>query len=263
VSLHERITRRNLPHWYVPGAMHFVTYRLAGTIPLEVLARLRDQREQAIRTRLPEGVSLADHRAVAHKRFFGAYDAYLDGACRIDWLANPAVAALIRGNLHHHNGHKYRLLAYSVMPNHVHALFQPLGPAAPPVATGGPPVASSAAGGPPAATIRGGPPVAAALPAEGLSDEVPDGLSPLASIMHSLKSYTAHKANELLGRSGQFWQQESYDHWVRDEDELERIVDYIAWNPVKAKLVSQPHEWYFSSAHDRFLADGSLAAYLE
>jgi putative DNA methylase len=75
--------------------------------------------------------------------------------------------------------------------------------------------------------------------------------------MHSLKSYTAHKANDLLGRSGPFWQHESYDHWVRDEKELEGVVKYIAWNPVEAGLVKQPHEWYFSSAHDRFLQDGS------
>src|SRR5207247_9218850 len=68
-------------------------------------------------------------------------------------------------------------------------------------------------------------------------DELPDARSPLASIMHSLKSYTASKINAILKRSGQFWQHESYDHWVRDDDELARIVEYIAWNPVKAKLV--------------------------
>jgi hypothetical protein len=80
----ERITRRNLPHWYVPGAMHFVTYRLAGTLPPEVLTRLREQRQQALRARPTEGISVADHRATAHKRFFAAYDAYLDHTCRID-----------------------------------------------------------------------------------------------------------------------------------------------------------------------------------
>ena len=93
-------------------------------------------------------------------------------------------------------------------------------------------------------------------------DEQADTMSPLAAIMHSLKSYTAHKANELLGRSGQFWQHESYDHWVRDQEELQRIVDYIAWNPVKANRVKEPHEWFFSSAHDRFLQDSSCLGFL-
>lgn len=39
----EVMSRRNLPHWYVPGAAHFVTYRLAGTIPVEMLRRTRSQ----------------------------------------------------------------------------------------------------------------------------------------------------------------------------------------------------------------------------
>jgi len=56
-------------------------------------------------------------------------------------------------------------------------------------------------------------------------------------VVHSVNSFTAHGCNRLLGRQGTFWQHESYDHWVRDDGELERIVDYIAWNPVKAGLV--------------------------
>lgn len=69
------------------------------------------------------------------------------------------------------------------------------------------------------------------------SDESPDNLSPLSKIMHSLKSYTANEANRFLGRTGPFWQRESYDHLVRDDRELVRIAEYIAHNPVKAKLV--------------------------
>jgi putative DNA methylase len=232
----EIITRRNLPHWYMPGAMHFVTYRLAETIPAEVLFRLREQKRRRLEQRLPEGQSIGPHRERIHKHFFAAYDRYLDITCRIDWLARPAVTALIRSNLHHHNRGKYHLLAYCVMPNHVHVLLQPLNQE-------------------PAARTK-------ASSADREGDEQADMVSPLAAIMHSLKSYTAHKANELLGRSGQFWQHESYDHWVRDEEELQRIVDYIAWNPVKASRVKEPHEWFFSSAHDRFLQDGSRLGFL-
>ena len=80
--------------------------------------------------------------------------------------------------------------------------------------------------------------------------------------MHSLKSYTAHEINKILGRTGTFWQSESYDHWIRDEDELERVVDYICANPVQAGLVRQPQDWHFSSCHDRFLMDGEISAWL-
>jgi putative DNA methylase len=93
-------------------------------------------------------------------------------------------------------------------------------------------------------------------------DERLDSSGPLSEIMHSLKSYTANKINRFLQRAGQLWQHESYDHWVRDEEELERIILYVAWNPVKANLVTKPYEWYFSSAHDRYLQDGQEEGFL-
>lgn len=59
---------------------------------------------------------------------------------------------------------------------------------------------------------------------------------PISKILKSLKGYTARKANFILGRSGSFWQHESYDHVVRDNDEFLRIVHYMLENPTKAGL---------------------------
>jgi len=68
--------------------------------------------------------------------------------------------------------------------------------------------------------------------------------------MKSIKNYSARKANLELGRTGQtFWQSESYDHWVRDGRELERIRLYIENNPVKAGLVKRPEQFRWSSAY--------------
>ena len=92
--------------------------------------------------------------------------------------------------------------------------------------------------------------------------EVADSRSPLTQIMHSLKSYTANQANRVLNRSGSFWQTESYDHWVRDLAELERIHAYIQANPVKAGLCERPEEWLFSSSHDRFEIDQSTCGFV-
>ena len=69
--------------------------------------------------------------------------------------------------------------------------------------------------------------------------------------MHSLKSFTANECNKILKQKGVFWQDESYDHWVRDDDELLRIIEYIELNPVKAGLAKSAAEFIFSSAHDR------------
>jgi len=71
----------------------------------------------------------------------------------------------------------------------------------------------------------------------------------LPVITRWLKGSTARKANLLLGRTGEtFWQDESFDHGVRDEAELERIVGYVEHNPVSAGLAASPADWPWSSA---------------
>jgi putative DNA methylase len=49
---------------------------------------------------------------------------------------------------------------------------------------------------------------------------------------------------------------------VRDEDEFERIVNYIRANPVSAGLVERHEDWYWSSCHDRYLLDGDTCGWL-
>jgi len=71
----------------------------------------------------------------------------------------------------------------------------------------------------------------------------------LSRITKSIKNFSARKANEILGLTGQpFWQDESYDHWVRGPEELEKIVRYIEENPVAAGLVERVQDWRWSSA---------------
>jgi len=242
----ETVTRRNLPHWYMPGAAQFVTYRLHGSLPRAALEELQSRKEAMLKRKPPPGLSPAQYHERVHKQLFALHDQWLDRS-QSDCLSDPRVAAVIRANLYHHNDAKYHLMAYCVMPNHVHVLFQPVD-----VATGGSAV-DSAKGD----TTTGEPPVATML-----IGEQGDEHSPLARIMHNLKSYTAHEANKLLKRTGTFWQAESYDHWVRDDDELERIVDYIRANPVKAGLVERPEHWFWCSCHDRFLIDGDTCGWL-
>lgn len=58
----------------------------------------------------------------------------------------------------------------------------------------------------------------------------------LEDILHSIKSFTANQINQALGQTGSLWQRESYDHIVRDLQQLEAYQQYIAANPFKAKL---------------------------
>lgn len=72
----------------------------------------------------------------------------------------------------------------------------------------------------------------------------------LARITQKLKGSTARIANRILGRTGEsFWQDESFDHWIRDPVEFERVKAYIERNPVKAGLALRPEDWKWSSAN--------------
>jgi REP element-mobilizing transposase RayT len=70
----------------------------------------------------------------------------------------------------------------------------------------------------------------------------------LSDILQAIKSISARQANQLLAREGAFWQRESYDHLVRDEDDFNHALEYIEQNPVKANLVKLSHEYALGSA---------------
>jgi REP element-mobilizing transposase RayT len=67
-------------------------------------------------------------------------------------------------------------------------------------------------------------------------------------ITHWLKGRSAKEANAILGRTGAFWQHESYDRFVRNEKEFCRTAKYIENNAVAAGFVSRAEDWRFSSA---------------
>lgn len=73
----------------------------------------------------------------------------------------------------------------------------------------------------------------------------------LPDVLHSLKSYTAHEANKILGRHGQFWQHESFDRYIRNERHFRSVLKYIENNPVKARLCAYAKDWLFGSARLR------------
>jgi REP element-mobilizing transposase RayT len=70
----------------------------------------------------------------------------------------------------------------------------------------------------------------------------------LPAILHSWKSYTAHEINGVLSKVGKIWEEESFDHLIRNEKAFGRFVDYVQNNPVAAGLCSNPEDWPFSSA---------------
>ncbi|HZS06033.1 MAG TPA: transposase [Blastocatellia bacterium] len=70
----------------------------------------------------------------------------------------------------------------------------------------------------------------------------------MGRIVQTWKSYTAHQCNKVLGRSGEFWQTEPFDRYVRDENHYSDGVRYIENNPVRAGLCASTQDWKWSSA---------------
>jgi len=125
--------------------------------------------------------------------------------------------------IRYRDGKVYDLDCLTIMSNHVHQVIEPL-----PAAAGQVGNLSKNVG-----------------QVNNLSHIGQDAILPysVSKIMHSLKRYTGRQANLILGREGQFWQNESYDHVVRDEKEFDRIIWYILNNPVKAGLVDSWEKW--------------------
>ncbi len=197
--------RRRLPHIQPEGATFFVTFRLAGSLPIEAIEKLREEKERSERllAQIADPAERAQQTDLASRRWFGKWDEFLDKACAPTHLANPQIADMLAESIHYRDGKAYSLEAFCIMPNHGHLVFKPL------ENTGG-------------------------------------NLHSLATIMHSLKRHTARQANLILGQEGTFWQHENYDHFVRDDDELGRIIRYVLHNPVKAGLTDDWSNWKWS-----------------
>jgi hypothetical protein len=77
----------------------------------------------------------------------------------------------------------------------------------------------------------------------------------VSRLTNGLKGVTAREANSILRSKGKhFWQDESFDHWVRSSREFDRIQAYIEFNPVSAGLANKPEAWPWSSV-TRITAD--------
>jgi len=186
--------RRRLPHIQIAGATYFITFRLANSLPIEALDKLAEEKQKI--NKLPESQKEAAHRA-----WFAKYDDYLDMALHGNlYLKNERIADMIAASIQFRDGKVYDLIAYCIMPNHVHLVCTPL-----------------------------------------LKEK--DAFFGLTEILHSLKRHTAREANKILQKHGAFWQDESYDHFIRDDAEFERIVKYVLYNPVKANLVTEQADW--------------------
>ncbi|MBA3634415.1 MAG: hypothetical protein H0W58_16660 [Acidobacteria bacterium] len=221
---YKQFYRRKLPHLHSPGATLFVTFRLAGSIPKSVVEQWRQEKLwlEKERGRLAKNDRINQNQKESfldfHRRWFAKFEDVLHKEeSEIVWLKDKNVADLVSESMKYRDGKVYKLICFCIMSNHVHVVFTPL------------------------LNEQSLTEVKYSNPLRYESSE-----PTLGAIMQSLKGYTAHEANKILNRAGQFWEVESYDHEVRNGEELDRIVKYVLNNPVKAGLVKNWRDWQWN-----------------
>ena len=196
---------RNLPHWRLSGASYFVTFRLADSIPSEVILRWKQdesqwlfehgidihwQRSEPERFRQAVAKLAPIARAAFQREMARQFFLELDqchGCCA---LKQQEAQTLVADSLGFFHGRRLWVGDFVVMPNHVHVIVQPFA-----------------------------------------------GV-PLEEWLYSVKRFTASRLMQeenlrerLVTRAGHVWQPESFDRVIRDLGELRRTRDYIAKNP--------------------------------
>jgi putative transposase len=188
-------SRGYLPHCDAGQILQSITFRLADALPQDKFDQLA--RELAA---MPD----AAQDAVRRRRIEQWMDAGM-GCCA---LHHPQMAALMQETLQKFDGERYRLIAWCVMPNHVHVLIEPL----------------------------------ASLPKIVQSWKSFTGRW---ALLHNAELGLGVPVPHF-GRH--FWMRDYWDRYIRDERHLHAVIHYIHDNPVTAGLCPTAPDWPWSSA---------------
>jgi putative transposase len=190
-----------LPHFESPKSIQSITFRLADSLPSLVLDKL----ELDLKRMDLEGSSSARRKRL---------DFYLDSGLGSCVLADPKASRKVEDALLHFDGDRYRLLAWVVMPNHVHVVIETLGNWT-------------------------------------LAKIVQSWKSYTARWIRANEASLSRRfrisgADQPRG----VWQREYWDRFIRDDDHFRKVVEYIHQNPVRAGLVADARDWQWSSAYE-------------
>ncbi len=242
VNIMKTFYERNLPHYTPEGYVFFVTSRLAGSLPKSVIEKLKKEKQENEK-RISEIKNLKVRKEEYYKQqklYFSKFDNALDSSSRGPyWLKNGSATEIIREAFHYRDKKVYHLFAYTIMPNHIHLVIKPIvGQHAMLTKQNGNKTKHNSG-------KSNGQLGKLSYNSNNRRNIGRKNPSPylLGDIMESLKGYTAFECNKILDRQGPFWQHENYDHVVRNQEELVRIIKYIVNNPVKAKLCKTSEDW--------------------
>ncbi|MGE0132322.1 MAG: transposase [Blastocatellales bacterium] len=191
-------SRGYLPHRDHPGLLQFITYRLADSLPAAVLERM----EAELGELPPEQQNAARRKQI---------EEWLDAGHGSCVLRFPEAAACVVDNWRCFAGKRYDLIAWVVMPNHIHVLIR---------------------------TYEGA----------SLGKIVQSWKSYTSRRIRALMEEEQRRAGAQ--RSQAVWMREYWDRYIRDEKHFHAAINYIHQNPVKAELVEKAEDWNWSSARE-------------
>ena len=119
--------RDHLPHLKQEGGAYFVTFRLAGSLPSDVIRELKLERERLVSKAQSAARPLTWFERDQLFRWYSTkVDRYLDAGHGEPLLKNKEIAKVVSDAVRFHAGQRFELYAWVIMPNHVHAVVWPL-----------------------------------------------------------------------------------------------------------------------------------------
>jgi putative transposase len=200
--------RGNLPHLQPVGSAFFVTFRLFGSIPFDKIYELKVNYSNRLQEiyKIPE-VQLKNQLLLnVREEYFEKFDEVLQKVKKgPHFFSDPDVIKIVEAELKKHDGDLYELIAYCIMSNHVHIVID------------------------------------TEIQLFYTDDwlQLEKTYKPLDKILKQIKGATARNINLYLKRTGQLWERESYDVYIKNEKMLNNVIAYTLNNPVKAGIVSR------------------------
>jgi putative transposase len=202
-------SRGYLPHYDGDVAIQHVAFHLADSLPTEVVRRL----EEEVKTVPVERQDVERRRRV---------EAWIDSGHGSCVLRKPGIARMVEDSLLFFDAERYHLLAWVVMPNHVHVLFQPIN-------------------GWGVSTI-------VASWKRFMGRQICDYWRASAASGTSGANQDTPCEGAGIGGPGPVWHREYWDRYMRDEYHFRQTLEYVHQNPVRAGLVAKAEDWPWSSA---------------
>ncbi|NOR87481.1 MAG: hypothetical protein GQ527_07725 [Bacteroidales bacterium] len=107
--------RINLPHIYIQDAIYSIDFRLADSIPFEIYQKYSDLKRTIIRE---------SKKHLLKNLYNDHIDSYLDNSSSLkDWLNKPLIRNEVASAIHYYDKVHYKLIAFCIMPNHVHLII--------------------------------------------------------------------------------------------------------------------------------------------